>query len=97
LLKDKFRYINVSFPTFKNHLGILPSMLLLERSKHCNSFWVLRKFGNSCKLQEERYRFWSLVKLAIDFGIGPINLFPLKLKVTNEDEEIFWNVRGPIS
>ena len=45
---------NDSFPTFQNHLGILPSILLLERSKLNNTSWVFKKSGNSCKLQEER-------------------------------------------
>ena len=51
----------------------------------------------SFRLIEERYSSCSLVKLEIDLGIGPFNLFPPKYRTFNCDEEIFWNWRGPVS
>ena len=74
MLKERFRHLNVSFPTFQNHLGILPLMLLLERSKNRNSFWYFRKSGNSSKLQEDNHKNENLGMVELIFDIETLTL-----------------------
>ena len=76
MLKERFRRLNVSFPTFQNHLGILPLMLLLERSKNRNSFWYFRKSGNSSKLQEDNHKNENLGTVELIFDIETHTLLP---------------------
>jgi hypothetical protein len=60
-LKDRFNVVNVSFPTFQNHLGTLPSILLLERSRFVIHFGLSRKLEIhvNCKKTNLDFKFWE--------------------------------------
>ena len=51
-------------------------MLLLERSKLCNSFWAFRKLGNSVKLQEDINKEENLGRVELIFAFETNTLLP---------------------
>ena len=61
MLKERFRHLNVSFPTFQNHLGILPLMLLLERLKIAIHFGILenQEIQANCKKTTTKMKIWG--------------------------------------
>ena len=67
---------DLGIPMSPFQLGMLPSMLLLERSKVCNLFWASRKVGNSGKLQEDNLKDKNLGRVALIFAFETNTLLP---------------------
>ena len=67
---------DLGIPLSPFQLGMLPSMLLLERSKCCNSFCASRKAGNSDKLQEDNNRDENFGRVELIFVFETNTLLP---------------------
>ena len=65
LLYERFKLYNESFPTSKNHFGILPLIWFLERSKYRIFSAVCKKCGISVMLEEDNCNWKMLGKILV--------------------------------
>ena len=65
LLYERFKLYNESFPTSKNHFGILPLIWFLERSKDPIFSAVRKKCGISVMLEEDKCNQKMLGKILV--------------------------------
>ena len=67
---------DLGIPMSPFQLGMLPSMLLLERSKCCNSFCASRKAGNLDRLHEDNHKYENLGRVELMFAFETNTLLP---------------------
>ena len=65
LLYERFKLYNESFPTSKNHFGILPLIWFLEKSKDPIFSAVRKKCGISVMLEEDNCNWKILGKILV--------------------------------
>ena len=82
-LKERFKDCNVSFPTFQNHLGTLPSICYWKGLNIVIHIEILGKFpkiGNSSKLQERNLKFLNFGRVELIFPFEINKLLPERMR-----------------